>query len=72
MNRERKERFEKVKVVEIVVNEFQRREKEQGEDQQVCIHEISRSPARLCLPGQKLYGPTDRPTDRPTDGHTLL
>ena len=27
---------------------------------QVCIHEISRSPARLCPLRQKRYGPTDQ------------
>ena len=32
---------------------------------QVCIHEISRSPARLCPPTKAL--PTDQPTDQRTD-----
>ena len=35
---------------------------------QVRIHEISRSPARLCPPTKAL--PTDRPTDGPTDQPT--
>ena len=46
--------------------------------EQVRIHEISRSPARLCPPTKALptdrqtSGPTDQRIDGPTDGHTLL
>ena len=45
-------------------------------DEQVRIHEISRSPARLCPPtkalptGRRTNGPTDRRTNGPTDGRT--
>ena len=37
-------------------------------NQQVCIHEISRLPARLCPPTKALR--TDQPTDRQTDRQT--
>ena len=40
--------------------------------QQVCIHEESRSPARLCLPRQKHYQRTNRETDQRTDTPSWL